>query len=244
MIVSDLYEGIIENMMGKVVPTTRMAATIRKVALELSENYKFPGLQAPGPVVALVVNQPNYNTSFFTLPLDGSINLNKIDSFFVFTDPYVVPSSAAYTGDNAGYNLTYKTINNLEVLLNTSGLPLHWSRYNGQVWIACNPDNTYNAYMRYQHEHPFSTPVLDADPLFFPNSWQDVLECATTQRIAKTYNLSSKADEMNEILNGSKKWQESSGLEGQPGLIFQRTSQEQRDQSTSVKRLRLRMGRS
>jgi hypothetical protein len=243
MIVSDLYQGIQDNLMGRVVANAKMAATIRKCALEFSENYKFPGLQAPGPVVALIPNQPNYNTSFFTLLADGSINLNKVDSFFVFTDPFVLPSSAAYTGDNAGYNLTYKTIQNLEVLLNTSGVPLHWTRYNGQVWIACNPDQTYNVYMRYQHEHPFSNPVADSDPLFFPNSWQDVLEYASTQRLAKTYNLSSKADEMNEILNGSKKWQETGGLEGQPGLVFQRTSQEQRDQSTSVKRLRIKMGR-
>lgn len=75
-----------------------------------------------------------------------------------------------------------------------------------------------------------------------PDTWEDILEYATAQRLAQIYNLSDKATELNARLMGDQKFQETSGVEGQPGLIFRRTSDESRDQMTTVKRFRLRMG--
>lgn len=246
MTVSTMYPGIQKLLMGRTVSNADMAEAVRKSVLEFTESYRFPGLESSGPVVSLTPNTPNYNTSYFTTPTDGSIELNMMVSFWVFTDPYIVPGTTAYTGSNAGYNLTYKTIDRLEVLINTSGEPLHWSRHNGQIWIACNPDRNYNLYARYQHEHPFpnaGTGSAGTDTVFLPNSWQEIIEYASAERLAPNYNLSTKATEFHTRLHGSADFERSDGVSGTPGLIFQRTSQLNRDQSTSTKRFRLRMGR-
>jgi len=247
MVVSDLYPAIIDNLMGRAVDQPRMAVAIRKSVLEFTENYKFGELQTSGPVVQLVPNQPNYDTVYFTNPSDGAINVQKVNSFFMFSTPFIVPQTTQFIGSNSGYNLGFKTIDRLEVLLNISSMPTNWTRYNNQVWIAAMPDKAYNIYMRYQHEHPFpnaGTPSAGTDTIYMPDNWQEIVEYAASQRLAQIYNLSTKASEFNQRLLGDSKFQETNGIEGQPGLIFQRTSQEMRDQTTTVKRFRLRMTRS
>jgi hypothetical protein len=62
-------------------------------------------------------------------------------------------------------------------------------------------------------------------------------------RAARDLNLQSKANELYTALYGDSKFQLTSGVEGCPGLIFQRTSQERRDQGTAMKSMRLKMGR-
>lgn len=242
--VSDLYQPVQDLLMGRVVPQAKLAEKIRKGVLELSESYKFPLLQTTGPIVQLTQNLNHYPTSYFTSPADGTIEVNSVNSFFLFTDPYVAPTSTLYDGFNGGYDLTFRTIKTIEVLLNTNSQPVHWSRYSNLIWIAGIPDATYYIYMRYQHEHPFpnaGTIHAGDDPILFPNSWQDICEYMAAMRMAQDYNLSTKVTEFHTRLYGDAKFQSTEGLEGQPGLIFKRTSQENRDQSTSMKRIRLRM---
>ena len=62
-------------------------------ALELSEDYKFPGLQTTGPVVNLVPLQANYSPDFFLKPADAGLELNKVDSFFIYTNGYTLDKS-------------------------------------------------------------------------------------------------------------------------------------------------------
>ena len=243
--VSALYGGITDLLMGRAVPNAKMAEAIRKSVLELTEDYKFSELQTVGPNVQLQVGVPNYYTNYFTTPTDGAIKVNKVNSFFLYIDPYVAPTTPAFSGSNSGYELPFRTYSTMTTLLNVSGQPVHWSRFQEQVWLGSVPDNTYYMAMAYQHEHPFpNAGGVNAgnDPLFFPNSWQDILEHAASQRLAQIYNLSGKATELNARLRGDAKFQSSGGIEGTPGLIFQRTSDEQRDQTTSVKHFRLRMG--
>jgi hypothetical protein len=230
-----------------------MAEAVRKTVIEFSENYKFPLLQTSGPIVQLESGVPNYNPlEFFGSPSDisnvigdpGSDVINKFNSIFLFTT-YVAPSDPSFTNSNSGYDLTYKTIDKLEVLLNIQSMPTNWSRYNGQIWIAATPDKDYYCYVRYQRAHPFpnrGTTNAGTDTIVLPNTWQEIVEYGAAQRLAQIYNLSTKATELNQRLLGDSKFQLSDGIEGQPGLIFQRTSQEMRDQTTTVKRLRLRMG--
>jgi hypothetical protein len=100
--------------------------------------------------------------------------------------------------------------------------------------------------MRYQKEHPFpnrGTGSANNDPILFANSWQDIMEYAVAMRAARDLNLQAKANELYMALYGDQKFQISGGTEGSPGLIFMRTSQENRDQTTSTKSMRLRMGR-
>ena len=252
--VQDLYPNIQDLLMGRAVDQPRMAEAVRKAVIELSENFKHPSLQTSGPVVQLQTGIPNYDPlPFFGSASDiaatlgdwGSNLINKINSFFLFSGPYYSPSDPAFTGTNAGYDLTFKTINNLEVLLNIQSMPTNWSRHNNNIWVAPKPDQDYYCYLRYQRAHPFpnrGTPSAGTDPIVISNTWQEIVEYAAAQKLAQIYNLSTKASELNQRLLGDSKFQLSEGIEGQPGLIFQRTSQEMRDQTTTVKRLRLRMG--
>ena len=253
-LISDCYPDIKDLLMGRTVDQPRMAETIRKVVMELTENYKFAELQTSGPIVQFTAGVSNYDPlPFFGsaadvasyLPEDSTnVLLNKINSFFVFTSPFVDPTSSTFTGSNSGFNLTFKTIDRLEVLLNIQSQPTNWTRFNNQVWIAAIPDKSYWTYMRYQRTHPFpnrGTLTAGTDTILLPNNWQEIVNYAAAQRLAMIYNLSTKATEFNERLMGDSKFQRTEGIEGQPGLIFQRTSQESRDQSTTVKRLRLKM---
>ena len=244
MIVSDLYPAIKRLLMGRAVSNANMAEYVRKGVLELTESYKFQGLQVPGPTVQFVVNQPNYPATYFMSPADASagISINAITSFWIYTDTSSPPGPPPQ--NNSGYNLTYRTIDRLEVLLNIPGTPIYWSRWADQIWIGSTPSLAYYTYARYQKEHPFpnaGTPAAGSDTLFLPNSWQDILEYQSSMRGAQELNLSGKSSELQARLYGDEKFQRTGGLEGQPGLIFQRTSQENRDQSTSRKSFRLRM---
>jgi hypothetical protein len=222
-----------------------IAEYARKSALEISENYKFPGLQTSGPVVQLTPLQAMYAVSFFmsTSDQEDVPDINKIDSFFIYNNGYQDLETA--NQQNTGYNLKFKTIDNIEVLINVPGLPTAWTRHEDNIWIGCVPDLPYYLYMRYQKEHPFpnqGTGSANTDYILWPNSWQDIMEYAVAMRAARDLNLQSKANELYMALYGDAKFQSTSGVEGTPGLIFMRTPQENRDQTTSTKSLRLKMG--
>ena len=247
-LISDTYAGIVDLLMGRTVPNAKIAEAVRKTVLEFTADYKFSGLQTTGPLVQFTPLVPNYDVTFFQDPTQFNmpLQLKKVNSFFIFLDPYVPPSTSNYmTLTNAGYNLVFKTIDRLEVLMQVPGIPTNWSRHNQQIWIAPLPVVAYYTFMRFQEEHPFpNAGGLNAgnDSIFMPNDWQEVVEYGAAQRLAQVYNLSDKATELNARLLGDQKFQETSGVEGQPGLIFRRVSDESRDQTTTVKRFRLRMG--
>lgn len=244
MKVGDLYSPIIRLLAGRTLSNAFLAEYIRKGVLELTENYKFQGLQVTGPTVQFTALLPYYPPSYFLATADATLEVNKMNSFFMFLNTYAPPSLTAST-TNAGYNLTFRTINDIEVLINIPGTPIYWTRHEGNIWIGSCPDKGYYTYARYQKEHPFpnaGNANAGNDPILLPNSWQDIVEYQSAMRGAQELNLSSKVSEFNARLYGDQKFQQSGGLEGSPGLIFQRTSQENRDQSTSRKSFRLRMG--
>jgi hypothetical protein len=252
--VSSFYPGIAALLQGRPAASypSPPGVYIRKVILELTEDYKFPGLQTTGPVVQFIPYQAVYAPSFFLATADAALEVNKVDSFFIYNYPYAGITS---NQSNSGYNLRFATIDTIEVLINTPGLPQKWTRHEDNVWFGNCPDQSYSCYMRYQKEHPFpNAGVPDVysggvvvsgagiDPVLLPNSWQDIVEYAAAGRIARDLNLQSKANELTTTLKGDAQFQSSGGISGSPGLIFGRTSQENRDQTTSVKALRLRMG--
>jgi len=229
----------VQNLLqGRPVVDSSFLNYTQDSVLELSEDYKFPGLQTTGPVVALVPLQAVYSPDFFLAVADQGLELNKVDSFFIYTNGYTALSSA--TQQNTGFELKFKTIDNIEVLINVPGLPTAWTRHEGNIWIGCVPDQAYQCYMRYIHENPFPAGT-DADTIYFPSTWRDILAYSIAMRWARDLNLQSKANELYSALYGDSKFQISGGIEGTPGLIFQRTSQERRDQTTSTKSMRLRM---
>ena len=219
-----------------------IAEYARKGAIELQENYKFAELQTTGPIVEFTPLVANYSTNYFLSSGDQNLDLKKVNSFFIYNTGYAALSSNTQT--NSGYNLKFKTIDDIEVLINIPGIPLYWTRHEGDLWFGSVPDQNYSVYMRYQHENAFpnaGTEAANNDIILMPNTWQDIMEYNVAMRAARDLNLGSKANELFMALYGDQKFQTSDGLEGSPGLIFQRTSQENRDQTTSMKSLKLRM---
>jgi hypothetical protein len=238
--VQSIYAAMPDYFAGRNIPAARCYENIRKSVLELSENYKFPGIQVTGPTVTLILNSAGpYNYNVFLNPGDAGLEINKFDSFFIYYNGIPVANQ-----QNAGFPLRFKTINDLEILLNTPGLPTNWTRHEGQIYFAMAPNQIYYVYLRYQKEHPFpnaGTLNAGADPILLPNSWQDIVELATAEREASDFNLDAQSTKFHNKLYGDPKFQATGGTEGAPGLIFARTSQEQRDQTTTMKSMRLLM---
>lgn len=239
----DCKVGIIGLLMNRTVADAVLYEGIRKAVLEFTEEYKHPLLEATGPVVQLTAYQNIYNPNFFLQGGDANLDVSKVNSFFLYNNPFVVPSSIT-TDVNSGYELKFRSIDSIEVLLNIAGLPIYWSRNNNQIYITM-PDNSYYTYMRYQKQHPATNTVggfSAGTSIKMADSWQEVLEYAAALRIAPQVNLADKKNELHTALYGDQKFQTSGGIEGAPGLIFGRTSQRNRDQATTTRRMRLRMG--
>lgn len=226
---------------GRTINPAACAEDCRKAVLELTENYPFPGLEETGPIQPLTAFNPGpYDYDTFLQPADAGLEINELDSFFIYSNGLF----PVVNQQNAGYPLRYKTIDTLEILLNIPGLPTNWTRYNGALYFAMQPLQTYFVYLRYQKEHPFpsaGTANAIQDPILLPNSWQDVVELATAQRQARNFGLFERSTEFHNELYGDPKFQLTGGTQGSPGLIFARTSQKQRDQETSTKSMRLMM---
>ena len=238
--IASLSPRVSKLLQGRPIADADLINYAQDTALELGENYKFPGLQSTGPVKQLIPLQAVYSPNFFLSTSDQGLEVNKVDSFFIYTNGYTQLSSP--TQQNTGFELKFKTIDNIEVLINVPGLPTAWTRHEGNIWLGCVPDQAYSCYMRYIHEGPFPLGTT-ADFIYFPNSWKDILSYCIAMRAARDLNLQSKANELYTALYGDAKFQLSGGTDGTPGLVFQRTSQENRDQTTTTKSLRLRINR-
>jgi len=248
--VGTMFTSVPILMAGRVFSNSDIAEACRKSILELSEDYDFPGLQQTGPTVALTPGVSSYSPNFFLTPGpptptgggDQNLEVDKLLSIFLYYNSYV-PLSAS-NSSNSGYDLTYSTIDDIEILINTLGVPSKWTRHRNLIYLAMCPNAAYPVYVRYKIEHPFpgaGTPTAGDDVIYLPNTWQDIIEYATAMRLATNTRMFDIATGLHTALYGDPKFQLTGGTEGAPGMIFARTSQKQRDQTTSVKSLRLRI---
>jgi hypothetical protein len=241
----DCFTAITGLLMNRPVASNTILEALRKAVLEFTEDYKHPLLEDTGPIVQLIPFQNNYSPNYFLNSPEDNLDISKVNSFFIYNSPYS-PSTSDNSLTNAGYDLKFKSIDAIEVLLNVPGLPSQWTRHNNIIYVGSMPDQPYYIYMRYQIQHPLSDVVngfTAATPIQMADTWQEILEYAVAMRIASQVNLADKKQELHSSLYGDQKFQTSGGIEGAPGLIFQRTSQRNRDQSTTTRRLRLRIGR-
>lgn len=242
--VNTIYTNMPNYFSGRSIPQSSCWEHTAKVCLELSQNYPFSGLEVTGPTITLTQYKAGpYTYSTFQQPADAGLELNKFDSFFAYYQggPPVVDQA------NAGYPLKFRSIDDLEILMNQLGPPTYWSRHDGNIYFAMQPDqaNFYYVYLRYQKEHPFpnrGTASAGSDPILLGNTWQDIVEVCVAERLARfDFNLNKRATDFYESVYGDPKFQRTGGTEGAPGLIFSRTSHTQRDQTTSTRQMRLRM---
>jgi hypothetical protein len=236
--------------MNRTIAPIDMMEAMRQAVLELTSDWKHPLLEDTGPIKAFVAFQSSYAPSYFLNTAEAPLDVTKVNSFHIFNNPYVAPSLTNLV-TNAGYDLKFRSFDSIEVLLNIPGLPMYWSRNNNQILIASMPNNTYNCYMRYQLQHPLTQTVISstglatafgAQQIMMADEWMEIVQRCTALRLAPQSNLADKAVELHTSLYGDQKFQTSGGIEGAPGLVFQRTSQRNRDQATTTRRFRLRMG--
>jgi hypothetical protein len=238
-LMADIYASMPNYFSGRAIDSASCYENCRKAILELTENYKFPGLQNTGPLNQLTpLTAGPYPYNGFQQPGDAGLEINKFDSFFMYYNGQVpVPGQI-----NAGFPLKFKTIDTLEILMNTPGPPTYWTRHEDAIYFAMMPDQAYTVYLRYQKEHPFpnaGTASASQDPILLPNSWQDIVELATAERIASDLDLDARRAKFQQRLWGDPK--QPMGSPGKLGLIYGRTSQEERDQDTTTRAMRIRM---
>jgi len=240
--VQDCYQGISDALAGKVLATSKMSAAIQRVVWELSGAYPMQGLQALGPFVRLQPGNSQYSPSYFMQPADATRDLRMVNSFFMYYDPNISnpPPFTPVGNANPGINLAHRSMGSMENTLNITSIPSYWGRHTGNIYIAPIPQAAYLTYMRYQHEHPFSSPVADNDTILFDDDWQDVVEFAAAYRIAIQTRLLDYASQLRTILYGDPKAVDAGGERIDLGLLYSRTSQYRRDVTTTMRSLKRR----
>lgn len=221
---------------------------IADTIIELSNDYPFEELRENGPLVALTPGVNQYALSaFLALAVDSAPQhvLNKVISWFYYLYPPTPLSSypVGASNSNSGYNLQFRDIEDLEVLINVLTVPIFWSWFGENLYIAGTPNNTNPIYLRYSFLHPFTSPVaLNSDPVLLPQNWWDIIQYGAAERIALQLRMSDVADRYHQKLYGDPEFQRSSGGRGQPGLIHRRISQTQKNQARSVRSVKMMRG--
>ena len=107
--IASLQTRIQSLLQNRTVSSAMLVIYAQDSALELSENYKFPGLQTSGPVVQLTPLQAVYSPNFFLSTADQGLEINKVDSFFIYTNGYTALTSP--TQQNTGFDLIFAIVN-------------------------------------------------------------------------------------------------------------------------------------
>ena len=216
---------------------------IGETLLELSRDFRFQGLERTGPNFTLIPNQVSYAITNFVNPNDLPVIVNLIPSFFRYFSPL------NSTGANAGSNLAWKTIDALELMFHTPGVPTYFTRYQDAILVAPNPNQAYVTYLRYQIEHPFEqingVPVPSpTDAFLLPNEWKDIVEFSAAQRGAVVLRMLDYAAQYKGIIFGDPEFQRTSGGAGNPGLIHRRISQMEGDSISMMRQIRAQVRRT
>lgn len=200
---------------------------------ELSRNTRFQYLENTGPQFTLVPGQNNYDINNFLTTPDQNRQINLLPSIFRFFNPY---QGAGQT--NAGSTIQWKTIDALELMFQTPGVPTYFTRYRGQLWFAPQPNQALIIYFRYQVQHPFSKPPVATDLFMLDDEWKEIAEYAAALRLAGNLRMMDYASMYHTTLFGDPEFQRSSGGRGMPGLIFRRITQMEGDSESMPKQIK------
>lgn len=204
--------------------------------LELSRNFRFQWLERTGPLTWTEPGQSSYPLDNFLKPADVGKVANLIPSIFRYFLPFdPIPS---LIGVNPGSQLIWKTVDALELMFNTPGIPAYFTRYGTEVRIAPVPWARFPMFMRYQVEHPFSDPPTGQDPFYLDNDWREIAEYAAAERGAITLRMMDYASNYHNILFGDPEFERTTGARGNPGLIFRRVPQIETDSESQMKSIR------
>jgi hypothetical protein len=202
--------------------------------LELSRNYRFQFLERTGPLVTMQPGVYNYSLDQFLIPSDAGKIANVLPSIFRYFIPYnPVPNVV-----NPGSELLWRSIDAIELLFNTPGIPAYFTRYGTQILVAPIPQDRYPMFLRYQVEHPFSNPPKGTDPYMLDNDWREIAEYAAAERGAINLRMMDYASQYHTTIFGDPEFERTSGAKGMPGLIFRKITQIETDSQDHMKMLR------
>lgn len=202
--------------------------------LEFSRNYRFQWLEQTGPLIYTNAGQSSYPLDSFLVPADIGRVANLLPSIF----RYFIPYNPVLGTNNPGSVLLWKSVDAMELLFNTPGIPTYFTRYGTQIRVAPVPDNSYPMFLRYQVEHPFSNPPVGGDKFLLDNDWREIAEYAAAERGAINLRMMDYAQSYHTVLFGDPEFERSSGAKGNPGLIFRRIPQPESDSESMMKQLR------
>lgn len=236
--VNDLVQGVIDALQQRTDITGIAPRFLRKAILEVTESYPFEELRTVGPVTSLTAGLSTYPVSKF---LNNGDDLTSVEVWTIFIDP---------PNDTIKQTLDYKTPKAIEMITSpvTAGIPAWWTRYGTNFRIAPTPLQAFDTFMSYQVRHPFTenptdTQAILGQQLFFPASWDEIMEYAAAERIAHVKRWNDEVDRIHQILYGDPEYQVSEGKRGRPGIIAARIFQVERDQRFNTRSLGVRVGR-
>lgn len=206
--------------------------------LELSRNYRFQFLEKTGPLMYTQPGVYNYPLDPFLLPGDTGKIANVIPSLF----RYFLPNTPVTGGVNPGSELLWRSVDAIELLFNTPGIPAYFTRYGTQILIAPIPQAAYPIMLRYQVEHPFSNPPTGTDKFMLDNDWREIAEFSAAERGAVNLRMMDYATQYHQTLFGDPEFERTTGAKGMPGIIFRKITQIETDSQAHMKQIRPMVG--
>lgn len=243
---TDLMFGIGANatnpvggVMGKLANRTDLVSMgsytwLMDAILELSRNYRFQFLEKTGPLMQTIAGTYSYPLDNFLVPGDVGKIANVIPSLFRYFTPYSTVVGAV----NPGSELLWRSVDAIELLFNTPGIPAYFTRYGTQILIAPVPQQAYPIFLRYQVEHPFSSPPAATDAFMLDNDWREIAEFAAAERGAINLRMMDYASQYHQTLFGDPEFERTTGAKGMPGLIFRRITQIETDSQAHMKSIK------
>jgi hypothetical protein len=202
--------------------------------MELSRNYRFQFLEKTGPTFSTTAGVYSYPLDNFLLTGDAGKIANVVPSLFRYFIPYNPIAGVV----NPGSELLWRSVDALELLFNTPGIPSYFTRYGGNILIAPIPQAAYPIFLRYQVEHPFSNPPSLTDKFMLDNDWREIAEFAAAERGAINIRMMDYASQYHQTLFGDPEFERTTGAKGMPGLIFRKITQLESDSQDHMKALK------
>jgi len=229
--IGDLVPGVIEALQQRTDVSSLVPKYIRKALIELTESTAFEELRRTGPKVMLTPNVAIYPVSQF---LNNGDDYNFPEVMTIFVD---VPNNTVVDV------VQYKNPQAIERMIapSTVGLPSRYTRFGPNFHFGPTPNAGYTVYLRYQVKHPFPASLdetsLKAQPIFIPDSWEEIVEYAAAERIAVVKRWNDQAKTLHDLIFGDPEFAASDGKKGRPGLIAARTLQNERDAKFNSRQL-------
>lgn len=210
-----------------------VVAILESVA-ELTETYEFEELKYRSPVGQLIFGQSEY--SIPSLISGNPISATDLTKMFTINFWFEGQVNAVRELKYRRYPTVVMYAFGLGGQSNIDTPPIYWSRYNSNISLAPAPDKNYYYFIMMQLRHPTPTSSQSSQLIYMPDSWRDIVAYNAAMRLAANEGAFDYRDNIYRLLHGDPKTQ-------QPGLIFGRVPQMERDEMMNERQLSLAMSR-